>query len=160
MLNLQLGDATKPIGEGLKIICHICNDKNKWGRGFVLALSAKWNEPEEAYRRWTRGKDLPRNATPFKLGNVQIIKVTPDIRVANMIAQHDIRFRNGVPPIRYDALRICLRKVAKYAKDKNASIHLPYLMGAGLAGGDWNKIEEIIREEMSDVSVTIYNFLP
>lgn len=35
------GDATEPIGEGEKIIAHICNDQGGWGAGFVLALSKK-----------------------------------------------------------------------------------------------------------------------
>ena len=27
------GDATQPIGEGTKIIVHVCNDIGGWGRG-------------------------------------------------------------------------------------------------------------------------------
>ena len=36
------GDATAPIGSGVKVITHICNDIGGWGKGFVLALSKKW----------------------------------------------------------------------------------------------------------------------
>ena len=46
------GDATAPIGSGVKVITHICNDIGGWGKGFVLALSKKWKMPEEAYRQW------------------------------------------------------------------------------------------------------------
>ena len=35
------GDATAPIGSGVKVITHICNDIGGWGKGFVLALSKK-----------------------------------------------------------------------------------------------------------------------
>lgn len=42
------GDATAPIGSGVKVITHICNDIGGWGKGFVLALSKKWKMPEEA----------------------------------------------------------------------------------------------------------------
>ena len=38
------GDATRPEGEGPKIIVHICNDIGAWGRGFVLALSKRFKE--------------------------------------------------------------------------------------------------------------------
>lgn len=44
------GDATAPRGEGVKLIVHCCNDPGGWGRGFVLALSRRWPEPEAAYR--------------------------------------------------------------------------------------------------------------
>lgn len=47
-MNFLIGDATEPVAEGNKIICHICNDIGKWGAGFVLALSKRWYQPEVA----------------------------------------------------------------------------------------------------------------
>ncbi|MFJ6385555.1 hypothetical protein ACIQI7_36810, partial [Kitasatospora sp. NPDC092039] len=44
------GDATTPQGKGVKVIAHVCNDLGGWGKGFVLALSRRWPEPEAAYR--------------------------------------------------------------------------------------------------------------
>ena len=31
-----IGDATRPRGEGKKILCHVVNNKSRWGKGFVL----------------------------------------------------------------------------------------------------------------------------
>jgi O-acetyl-ADP-ribose deacetylase (regulator of RNase III) len=148
------GDATSPDVEGNKIICHICNDVSGWGRGFVLSLSKKWKEPEAEYRKWANGTILYR---PFKLGQVQFVRVEKDIVVANMIGQHDIRFHNGIPPIRYDAVDECLKKVAEVALKYKASVCCPKI-GAGLAGGDWNKIEALIIENLckKDIDVYIY----
>ena len=153
------GDATEPIGEGKKIICHVCNDENKWGAGFVLALSKKWKEPESAYRLWSsRRLDLP-----FKLGEVQFVEVEDDIMVANMIGQHGVGFHNGVPPIRYEAIRGCLQKVVglvkELAKENEVSVHCPRF-GAGLAKGNWSTIEEIIKSTLceNDIQVTVYDF--
>jgi O-acetyl-ADP-ribose deacetylase (regulator of RNase III) len=50
------GDAISPQAKGPKIIAHVCNDQGRWGKGFVLALSASWPEPEQAYRKWSRGR--------------------------------------------------------------------------------------------------------
>ena len=52
MMNIQYvkGDATTPQGDGHKIIVHVCNDLGKWGKGFVLAISKRWKEPEATYR--------------------------------------------------------------------------------------------------------------
>ncbi len=49
------GDATRPVGDGCKVIVHICNDRGGWGKGFVLALSKRWKQPEAAYRNWYSG---------------------------------------------------------------------------------------------------------
>ena len=46
------GDATAPVASGAKIICHVCNDIGGWGKGFVLAISKRWPEPEAHYRAW------------------------------------------------------------------------------------------------------------
>src|SRR5262249_53591734 len=100
-IDYVIGDATAPVAEGCKIIVHICNDIGAWGRGFVVALSRRWPEPEARYRAWHRGE---ANA-PFELGQVQFVQVKADTWVANLIGQHDIRSAKGTPPIRYDAVR-------------------------------------------------------
>jgi O-acetyl-ADP-ribose deacetylase (regulator of RNase III) len=144
------GNATRPRGDGKKIIVHICNDKGRWGAGFVLALSKKWKEPEATYRE--------ENVRDLHLGNVQVVvlKDEPDILVANMIAQHDTGVGpNGLPPIRYGALRVCLAAVNDLAYRINATIHMPRI-GCGLAGGRWEDIEKIIRQTC-DVNVYVYD---
>ncbi len=123
------GDATKPMGSGPRVILHICNDERKWGKGFVLALSKRWKQPEQRYRQSYRESPKPL------LGDVQFINVEGDITVANMIAQHGIRRGpQGKPPIRYEALERALTKVAGFAAEHGASIHMPRI-GSGLAGG-------------------------
>ena len=44
-----VGDATRPIGDGPKIIAHCCNTVGAWGAGFVMAISNRWFEPSVAY---------------------------------------------------------------------------------------------------------------
>jgi len=143
------GDATKPIGEGLKVISHINNTIGGWGSGFVLAISARWSQPEKSYRALKE----------YNLGDVEFIQVEDDVVVANMIAQAGTINRpsdENLPPIRYKALRNCLHKVNKYCIKHNATLHAPRF-GSGLAGGDWNIIEDIIKDVM-EVEVTIYDF--
>lgn len=146
------GDATSPLIEGHKIIIHCCNDLGGWGRGFVLALSKKWKEPEAEYKKWSNGK---LNYKPFQLGQVQFVKVEKDIVVANMIGQHGLGVHNGIPPIRYDAIDECLKKVAEIALKYKASICAPRF-GAGLAKGDWNRIEQLIIENLCEKDIDVY----
>jgi len=138
------GDATQPIGDGKKIIAHICNNEGKWGKGFVLAISNRWTLPEANYRALTK----------YTLGEVQYVDINDDLIVANMIAQNGVGFQNGKPPISYGALRICLAHVNNVAYKTNATIHAP-MFGTGLSGGNWNIIEQIIKDVMS-VPITIY----
>lgn len=147
-INYVKGDATNPQGEGNKVIAHVCNNKGKWGAGFVLALSKKWSEPETEYR-----------AIPPKyheLGFVQFVRVEEDITVANMIAQQDVKSNENERPLRYDALIDALIKVNEYCQKRQCTLHMPKI-GSGLAGGNWNIIEKIIEENVQ-VPVTVYEF--
>jgi len=66
-INYIKGDATVPQAKGTKIIAHICNNLGGWGKGFVLAVSKRWPEPEQEYRKWHRN----RANNDFELGNIQ-----------------------------------------------------------------------------------------
>jgi len=156
-INYVKGDATHPIGEGRKILIHCCNDcvPGKWGAGFVMAISKRWPHVRNEYVKWSKGK-MP--APPYKLGCVQFVKVENDIVIGNMLGQHGIGTQNKIPPIRYSAIAQCLDKVWRAAKSNNASVHAPKF-GAGLAGGKWEIIEDIIVNSLCnrDISVTVYN---
>jgi O-acetyl-ADP-ribose deacetylase (regulator of RNase III) len=149
------GDATCPQGKGTKLICHICNDLGGWGKGFVLAISRRWDEPEAAHRAW-HGE---RSNNDFALGAVQFVQIEPYLWVANMIAQHGMNRGSSGPPIRYEALAACLQNAAARAAELKASIHMPRI-GCGLAGGDWSRIEPLIEEHLcgQGLSVTVYDF--
>ena len=56
-INYLTGDATSPKTNGNKIIVHICNDIGAWGKGFVLAISKKWNRPKNEYQSWCKSSD-------------------------------------------------------------------------------------------------------
>ncbi|MGY1948482.1 macro domain-containing protein [Nocardia asiatica] len=149
------GDATAPHGARPAVIAHIVNDRGAWGRGFVLAVSRRWPEPERAYRAWHRG----RESNDFALGALQLVRVEPQLWVANMIGQHGIATRRSArPPIRYDATGRCLEALADHAAAAGASVHLPRI-GCGLAGGRWEQIEPLIRTHLCTrgIPVTIYD---
>lgn len=164
MIKYVKGDATQPQGEGNKVIVHVNNDLGGWGSGFVVSLSRRWPTTEESYREWHKNK----TTNDFILGNVKFVKVEDNIHVANMIGQHGflrsvragtIEFATpGDPPIRYEAVRECLKKVCAFAKENKASVHGPRF-GAGLAGGEWGVIEKLINDELINqgVDVTIYD---
>jgi len=159
-LTFVSGDATRPIGEGPKIIIHCCNDLGLWGSGFVVAISRRWTKPENEYRNWARTFEDGDRRLP--LGGIQLVQVEDDLFVANIIGQRGVGLDDhGRAPVRYSAIRTGVRKVRARARSHNASVHMPR-MGCGLAGGRWEHIEEIIREELVDfgIPVTVYDWAP
>jgi O-acetyl-ADP-ribose deacetylase (regulator of RNase III) len=153
-IDYRKGDATAPQAEGAKLICHICNDVGGWGKGFVVALSRRWKQPEQEYRAWYADRDQ----NDFGLGAVQFVPVAPDLWVANMVAQHGLKSSREGPPIRYEAVAECLQKVAEQARELGASAHMPRI-GCGLAGGEWSRIEPLLEEHLCrrGVAVTVYD---
>jgi O-acetyl-ADP-ribose deacetylase (regulator of RNase III) len=137
----------------VKIICHVCNDIGGWGKGFVLALSKRWEAPEAAYRQWYAA------GTDFALGAVQFVQVEPYIWVANLIGQRGTKTGSSGPPVRYGAIAIGLAKIAEKARELGASVHMPRI-GCGLAGGEWGKVEPLIEQHLcgAGVAVTVYDF--
>jgi O-acetyl-ADP-ribose deacetylase (regulator of RNase III) len=152
-INHIKGDATHMLGAGTKVLAHVVNSRGGWGKGFVLAISKRWKEPEQAYREWAK-------EDTFKLGNVQMVQVDKYTLVANMLCQYGFRGGSNKVPLQYDALRKCLQQVAGEAKRLKASVHMPKGMGSGLAGGKYIKIAQIVEEELCEkgIAVTMYDY--
>lgn len=148
------GDATVPSVKGVKIIAHVCNDIGGWGKGFVLALSRRWPEPEAAYRAWHRD----RAANDFALGAVQLVQVERYVWVANMIGQRGVRTGSKGVPVRYEAIDTALAGLAGHAIALDASVHMPRI-GCGLAGGKWSRVEPLVEERLAGrgIPVTVYD---
>ncbi|MER6621580.1 macro domain-containing protein [Streptomyces sp. NPDC000931] len=148
------GDATVPSVKGVKVIAHVCNDIGGWGKGFVLAVSRRWPEPEAAYRAWHRD----RAANDFALGAVQMVQVERYVWVANMIGQRGTRTGSKGVPVRYEAVDTALGRLADRATELNASVHMPRI-GCGLAGGTWSRIEPLITGRLVErgIPVTVYD---
>lgn len=159
-LHYLIGDATDPRHKPA-IIAHVCNDCNGFGAGFVVSLSKRYPKAKARYHEWFKtsmpGEPIMSKGLAPKLGEVQFVQVAPEdtndhdepeVIVANMIAQHDIRWNGKIPPIRYEALEKCLTKVYELALKGNLAVSMPRI-GAVLSGGHWPTIEGIIKKTMT-----------
>ncbi len=143
-INHLKGDATYPVKclerkDEIRVIIHVCNDINKWGKGFVLALSKRWSDTKIIFHGMKQ-----------ELGTISICLMEHlRICVVNMIAQKGIYKQNGIEPIRYGALETCLQKVAGTFKDHvyKVSFHMPRI-GCGLAGGRWEIVQSLIQRNL------------
>ncbi|MCP2312753.1 O-acetyl-ADP-ribose deacetylase (regulator of RNase III) [Kitasatospora paracochleata] len=139
----------------MKIVAHVCNDLGGWGKGFVVAVSRRWSEPEAAYRRWHR----ERAGNDFGLGAVQLVQVEQYVWVANMIGQRGMRTaRSTGVPVRYEAIDTALATLGDHALRLGASVHMPRI-GCGLAGGRWERVEPLVVARLAErsVAVTVYD---
>lgn len=93
-----------------------------------------------------------------KLGTIDYgnyeIDIFSNLIVVNLYTQYS--YGRDKVHVDYDAIRLCMRKMNHIFKGKH--IGLPKI-GSGLAGGRWDKIKQIIKEELTDCSVTIVNYV-
>jgi len=120
------------------ILAHVVNDAGVMGAGIAAAIREQWPVVNEEYEKTTREND--------ELGGMVLFSpVNPRLCVANMYAQHGFRSSNNSIPLDYAWLQICLTKLFSFAIEQDLNIHLPRI-GAGLAGGDWDKIWAMVVE--------------
>jgi O-acetyl-ADP-ribose deacetylase (regulator of RNase III) len=100
------------------------------------------------------GVAIPMNSKTVGQPDVKDIIVVNSYTQYNYGANH----KDGVAkPIDYEALTMCMRKINKTFAGKH--IGLPKI-GAGLAGGDWNRIKTIIQTELKDMQVSVVIYKP
>lgn len=142
------------------VIPHVCNNINVFGAGFAAAVSNRYPIVKENF--YLLGNKA-------KLGYVQYVNVEKnkqygyDIVFANMIAQNNIISQNNYRPLNYEFLVKCMidvrHYVSNYVKDNDikVEIHCPKF-GSGLAGGNWNFIENLVQDIWGGFSVFVYSY--
>jgi O-acetyl-ADP-ribose deacetylase (regulator of RNase III) len=153
------GDLIELAKEGqFDVIAHGCNCLCTMGAGIALQMKREFkcdkfqmeSEPTieklgcidsemlhyEDRRNWVKYPDEGGNW------------VSHSMIVVNAYTQYTY----GKNTLDYEALTLCMRKINSVFKHKH--IGLPQI-GAGLAGGEWNRIKEIIKQELKDCKVTV-----
>lgn len=133
----------------MDIIAHQVNCKGAMGAGIAKQIHAKYPKVAREYKGFL-------NKTPDSeiLGQCQIVSVNDGNKwVANLFGQYgygrDRRHTN------YEVLEIAMTKLKDYAKERNLTVGLPYGIGCGLAGGDWEIVRGIIERVFADYEVYI-----
>lgn len=143
------------------VLVHGCNAQGVMGSGVAAAIRAEMPRAYEVYRHAyeTRGLKLGEIVPAL----VHRVDAALDMIVVNGITQ-DMYGRNGKQYVDYDAVRevfnstvdMCWQLYQDYENGETMDIAIPKI-GAGLGGGDWKVIEEIIDEETgADLDVVVY----
>jgi hypothetical protein len=147
------GDATKPRGDGHRIIAHIVNDAtSNWGGPFARALKGRYAAAQAEFKAWAEED----RASNLQLGNVHVTELK-NLTIATMVAQHGYGKRAGTQ-LSYVALRTCLEAVQRLAAESQGAVHMPRI-GAGEARGRWDVVSELIDVALieHEVPVTVYS---
>lgn len=147
------GDAVQALVDGkVDFLMHCCNAQGVMGAGIARQVKDAFPESYQYYKRWceTSGKGkwlLGRNVVHSK--------------VINAIGQHTTGHGRQV---HYGAIASCIADLHERKEIRSAGmgmrptkIAVPYLMGCGLAGGDWEIVEELLQAKPSFVSLYVYH---
>lgn len=138
------------------ILCHQTNYFGVMGAGIAAAIKAKLLSRENYMSYVNVCKKLGRKA----LGKVQFLDRPDGTVIANCFSQDDEAnaYPNGriSPATDYNAVKSCMEIVKDEAERLNKPVYLPYKYGCGIAGGDWNKVLEIINNVFKDSTIDVY----
>jgi len=121
------------------VIAHQCNNRGVMGAGLAKAIKKKWPEAFEAYREMCR-------VCGAELGSVSYYHASPTLIIANIIAQNGYGRNKQIVYTDYGALRQGLYEVYETANKYNLPLYLPYKIGCGLGGGNWDIVSRIIED--------------
>jgi O-acetyl-ADP-ribose deacetylase (regulator of RNase III) len=137
------------------IIAHQTNCLGIMGGGVALTVRKKYPEVFEEYV--TLCKEYEKKPEQL-LGYTQFVPTNDGRLIANCFGQCGVSGERVLT--NYQALKLSLSQVRSKAEHDGLSVAIPYNIGCGLAGGDWNTVEQFIKElfEESNVQCTLYKY--
>lgn len=120
------------------IIVHGCNAQGVMGSGIALAVKQKYPGAYEIYKSIYEANSL-------FLGDIAWYEVTHGkLFIANAVTQEKYG-RDGKRYVNYAAIVQCFKEAISTAYSCRYDLHFPCI-GAGLGGGDWYIIEQLIND--------------
>lgn len=145
------GDLIKLAKEGkFDAIVHGCNIFNCMGAGIAKQIKREFPEAYEADQTTKKG-DRSKLGT-FTMAITNHMGTHVNLAVLNAYTQHTYWKPN---PVDYNAIRKVFTDINfRFSGDE---IGIPKI-GAGLAGGDWDLIAEIINDATPDLNITLVEY--
>lgn len=124
------------------IIVHQVNELGVMGAGLALQIKNKYPQVFTKYKQ-IANKDC--------WGQIQFVQIADNKFICNMFSQKGISRTHRTTD--YELMRKCLTKLNTLAEQHNLTVAIPYKIGCGLAGGDWNIVEQIIKETVPNANI-------
>ena len=163
MVKYKQGDLIQAAREGgVEVIAHCCNIYNTMGAGVALAIANAFPEAKEIDGA-THSGDAAKLGTYTKTYNIGGLPGNATPTVYNLYGQAG--YGGRARQVQYGYLFKALVAMAKdiraankirvYQGMKPEKIGIPKL-GCGLAGGNWEIVEEILNNVCGDLDITVY----
>lgn len=133
------------------IICHQVNCIGAMGAGIALQIKNKWPVVFNDYKKECQ---LFVNNPKKLLGKVQDTLVSDKLVVANCFGQV-YPGRNGIMTD-YKAWDDILEKLNDLSNFFSLELHFPYMVGCGLAGGNWDTMLNKIRDKFESTNTKVF----
>ena len=151
-MNIVKGDLIKLAMDGeFDVIIHGCNCFCAMGAGIAVAIKSEFPEAYKADLATPKG-DKSKLGT---FSSATVLKEDNEITVVNAYTQFNWKGRGNKAD--YEAIRMVFSEIKSQYSGKR--IGYP-LIGAGLAGGDWNIISAIIEKALSNENHTLVQYAP
>jgi hypothetical protein len=150
------------------VIVHSVNCIGAVG-GLAGAIARKWPKNADEYRAHIKRQELPI----ILLGSVFEVNVAHNVIVANLFGQNNVGINER--QTEYSALIAGFKRIANthfVGNDTETSddgvfgtnehpitlkdIYIPYKIGCGLGGADWNIVEEIVHKIFDNSHKNVY----
>lgn len=124
------------------IICHQTNCRNRMGLGLAFDIRHKW---PIVYHRY--GKLCNSTFPQCLIGECQLVEINEfGLWVANIFGQMDYGNLAGMCYTSYEAVHKAFKKLSESKEIEGLQVYVPFEMGCGLAGGDWEIYSSIIEK--------------
>lgn len=124
------------------VIVHGCNALGVMGAGVAKQIAKRYPSVYKDYREYCK-KSVPEEI----LGDALMVKVSDELIILNAITQLTYGSILETRYVSYDAIDRVFDSIASIY-DSCTHIHMPKI-GAGLGGGNWGVITEIIQHRLS-----------
>ena len=147
---------------GLKVIAHQVNALAVMGAGIAKQIKARWPEVFKEYYDYCKSFSDAHNL----LGKCQVVKTDDGKYIANLFGEYSFcesiapYYEGGKPRhTDYVALKECFHRLHTWLVLHDVeTAGIPYKIGCGLAGGDWDGVvyPMIQKEFGDDDDITLY----
>ncbi len=144
MIHIQQGDLLQ---SDCTVIAHQCNCFATMGAGIAKQIKQRYPEAYEADRNF-----------PIPIGSRKRLGHFSKARVGNRLIYNlygQYRYGRG-KHTELTMLEKAVRSMLEDLKEHEGKIGFPYRIGAGLAGGDWNEIEEMLERCSEEFERNLY----
>ena len=137
------------LDSGANLICHQVNCRGVMNSGLAKQIRDRYPQVYEEFMRDYRRYSHPED----KLGRISMVNVSSGnhtFHVCNMYGQD--RYGTDRQYTDYVALNTCFSRVADLllTLSRNYTVAIPFGIGCGLGGGNWNVVYAMIEDNFSE----------